>query len=79
MILCWNFNLWLIERRHGKCDVYSFILFCNELLWQQTLHVFIIMLYYVKNGIELHLMIPTHFSIGFDDMDQDEEGVDCVQ
>ncbi len=41
--------------------------------------MFIIVLYYVKNGIELHLMIPTHFSIGFDDRDQDEEGVDCVQ
>ncbi len=39
----------------------------------------IIMLYYVKNGFELHLMIPTHFSIGFDDRDQDEERVDCVQ
>jgi hypothetical protein len=37
------------------------------------------MLYYVKNGFELHLMISTHFSIGFDDRDQDEEGVDCVQ
>jgi hypothetical protein len=37
------------------------------------------MLYYVKNGFELHLMILTHFSIGFDDGDQDEEDVDCVQ
>jgi hypothetical protein len=41
--------------------------------------MFVVMLYNVKNGIELHFMIPTHFSIGFDDRDQGEEGVDCVQ